>query len=282
MNKEQEWTEIIGAKTGLFDFHLDQIWRYRDLLILLVKRDFYAGYKQTLLGPFWFVIQPLFATFVYTVVFGRIAKIPTDGVPPSLFFMTGVTAWNYFSDCITRTSSTFVANAGIFGKVYFPRMIVPLSNVVSSLIKFGIQFALLLVFIGFYYLNGSDINPNKYILLTPLLLLIMAGMGLGFGILISSLTTKYRDLRNFMGFGVQLLMYATPIVYPLSMVPEKFQVISRLNPMTAVIETFKHAFLGGGELDLLMLGYSFCFMIVLLLIGLMLFTKVERSFMDTV
>lgn len=282
MNKEEEWTEIIESKGSWLDFHLDQIWKYRDLLLLLVKRDFYAGYKQTLFGPFWFVIQPLFSAFVYTVVFGRIAKIPTDGVPPTLFFMTGVTAWNYFSDCITRTSSTFVANAGIFGKVYFPRMVVPLSNVVSSLIKFGIQFVTLLVFIGFYYLNGSNVRPNAYVMLTPLLLVIMAGMGLGFGIIISSLTIKYRDLRNFMGFGVQLLMYATPIVYPLSMVPDKFRIISNLNPMTSVIETFKYAFLGGGELNLLMLGYSFCVMLLLLFIGLMLFSRVEKSFMDTV
>ena len=282
MNKEENWSDIIQSKSGWFEFHLDQIWKYRDLLVLFVRRDFYAGYKQTLFGPFWFVIQPVFATFAYTIIFGKVAKIPTDSIPPTVFYMTGITAWNYFSDCLTRTSSTFTSNAGIFGKVYFPRMIVPLSNVVSSLIRFVIQFLLLLSFIAFYYFKGANVHPNVWMLLTPLLLLVMAGMGLGFGIVISSLTTKYRDLQNFMGFGVQLLMYATPVVYPLSMVPEEFKFVSLINPMTGIIETFKYAFLGGGELNFMLLGYSFVFTIVLLFIGLMLFNRIEKSFMDTV
>ena len=282
MNKEENWSDIIQSKSGWFEFHLDQIWKYRDLLFLFVRRDFYAGYKQTLFGPFWFVIQPVFATFTYTIIFGKVAKIPTDGIPPAVFYMTGITAWNYFSDCLNRTSSTFTSNAGIFGKVYFPRMIVPLSNVVSSLIRFIIQFLLLLSFIAYYYLKSANVHPNAWMLLTPFLLLIMAGMGLGFGIVISSLTTKYRDLQNFMGFGVQLLMYATPVVYPLSMVPEEFKFVSLINPMTGIVETFKYAFLGGGELNFMLLGYSFAFMVVLLFVGLMLFNKVEKSFMDTV
>lgn len=241
-----------------------------------------AVYKQMLLGPLWFVLQPIFSTFIYTVIFGQIAKIPTDGIPPVLFYMTGITAWNYFADCLGRTSSTFTSNAGIFGKVYFPRMIVPLSNVISSLTKFGIQFLLLLAFIAFFYFTGENVRPNIWVLLTPFLILIMAGMGLGIGIIVSSLTTKYRDLQNFMGFGVQLLMYATPIVYPLSMLEGNYRTLALLNPMTTIIETFKYAFLGAGELNLLFIGYSFLIMILLLFAGLVLFNKIEKSFMDTV
>lgn len=280
--EKEEWTDVIRSRTKWFDFHLEQIWQFRDLLFLFVKRDFIAVYKQTLLGPLWFFLQPIFSTLIYTVIFGRIAKIPTDSIPPALFYMTGITAWNYFSDCIGRTSSTFVSNAGIFGKVYFPRMIVPLSNVISSLMKFGIQFAMLLAFITFYYYKGANVHPNAWVLLTPLLIVIMAGMGLGFGIIISSLTTKYRDLSYFMGFGVQLLMYATPIVYPLSIVHGKLRIISMLNPMTPIVEIFKNAFLGGGEINLPHLGYSFIVMIFLLFFGLLLFNKIEKSFMDTV
>lgn len=278
----KEWTHIIRARTNWFNFELNQIWHFRDLLFLFVRRDFVAVYKQTLLGPLWFFLQPVFSTLIYTVIFGKVAKIPTDGIPSVLFYMTGITAWNYFSDCLNRTSSTFISNAGIFGKVYFPRMIVPLSNVISSLIKFGIQFLLLLVFIAFYYFKGANVHPNAWALLTPLLILIMAGMGLGIGIIISSLTTKYRDLQNFMGFGVQLLMYATPVVYPLSMLHGKLRTIALLNPMTPIVETFKYAFLGGGELNFMQLGYSALVMILLLFIGLLLFNKIEKSFMDTV
>ncbi len=282
MDTEEKWTDVIEAKSGWFNFHLEQIWKFRDLLFLFVRRDFIAGYKQTLLGPLWFFIQPIFSTLIFTVIFGHIAKIPTDGIPPLLFYMTGITAWNYFSDCISRTSSTFTANAGIFGKVYFPRMIVPLSNVISSLIKFGIQFLLLLAFIAYYLFKGANVHPNAWVFFTPVLLLIMAGLGLGFGIIISSLTTKYKDLQFFMGFGVQLLMYATPIVYPLSMVQGKLRIIAMLNPMTPIIETFKNAFLGGGEVNLMHLGYSALVMLFLLFFGLLLFNKIEKSFMDTV
>jgi len=280
--EKEEWTDVIRARTNWFDFHLDQIWKFRDLLFLFVRRDFVAVYKQMLLGPLWFVLQPVFSTLIYTVIFGKVAKIPTDGIPPVLFYMTGITAWNYFSDCLNRTSSTFTSNAGIFGKVYFPRMIVPLSNVISSLIKFAIQFLLLLAFIAFYYFKGANVHPNAWVLLTPLLIVIMAGMGLGVGIIVSSLTTKYRDLQNFMGFGVQLLMYATPIVYPLSMLKGNYRLIALLNPMTTIVETFKYAFLGGGELNFMLLGYSVLIMFLLLFIGLLLFNKIEKSFMDTV
>lgn len=281
MNKEH-WTHIIKARTGWFDIKLSELWAYRDLIFLFVRRDFVSTYKQTLLGPFWFCVQPVFSTLVYTLIFSRVAQIPTDGIPPALFYMTGITAWNYFSDCLAKTSSTFTANAGIFGKVYFPRMTVPVSLVISNLIKFGIQFLLLLGFIAFYYLKGANVGLNSWVLLTPLLLIIMAGLGLGFGIIISSLTTKYRDFQYFMGFGVQLLMYATPIVYPLSILDGKFRIIALLNPMTSIVETFKYAYLGGSEVNILYLGYSFFIMILLLLIGILIFHKVEKTFMDTV
>jgi lipopolysaccharide transport system permease protein len=282
VTKDTTWTTEIHPRTGWLDLQLSQVWAYRDLVFLFVKRDFVASYKQTILGPFWFFIQPVFSTIVYTVIFSQIAKIPTDGVPPTLFYMTGITAWNYFADCLTKTSSTFTANAAIFGKVYFPRMIVPISIVISNLVKFGVQFFLLISLILFYYLKGASIAPNIWILTTPLLLIIMAGIGLGFGILISSLTTKYRDLQYLMSFGVQLLMYASPIVYPLSMLEGKMRVIALMNPMTPIIETFKYAYLGGKEINFLYLGYSFLTMVVLLIVGLIIFHKVEKKFMDTV
>jgi lipopolysaccharide transport system permease protein len=280
--ENEEWTDVIQSQTKWFDFHLDQIWQFRDLLFLFVKRDFVAVYKQTILGPLWFFIQPIFSTIIFTVIFGTVAKIPTDGMPPTLFYMAGITAWNYFADCLNRTSTTFTANAGIFGKVYFPRMIVPISNVISSLIKFGIQFLLFLVFVAFYYFKGASFHPNRWMFFTPVLLLIMAGIGLGFGIIISSLTTKYRDLQYLMGFGVQLLMYATPIVYPLSILHGKLRIIALLNPMTPIVETFKYAFLGGGGVNLIHLGYSVFIMFLLLFLGLLIFNRIEKSFMDTV
>lgn len=279
---DSEWTLEIKPVSGWFNFHLKDIWRYRDLLFMFVKRDFVAVYKQTILGPFWFFLQPILTTITFTIVFGNIAKIPTDGIPPSLFYMTGIVCWSYFSDCLTRTSSTFIANANIFGKVYFPRLVTPLSNIISLLIKFSIQLMLLIIFLIYYKLNGADVHPNMYLLLTPFLILLMAGLGLGFGIIVSSLTTKYRDLTFLVSFGVQLLMYATPVIYPLSVLPEKYRWIVMANPMTAIIDTFRYAFLGAGSFNPGNLLYTTVFMIVILSIGIVVFNRVEKTFMDTV
>ena len=285
MGQEANIHEIITPKKHLFDVNLKEVWNYKDLLILFVRRDFVAVYKQTVLGPIWFFIQPIFTTLIFTVVFGQLADIPTDGLPQILFYMCGITCWNYFAECLTKTSNTFVANANIFGKVYFPRLVLPISIVISNLLKFAIQFLLFIGFLLFYYLDGAQINPNKFMLLLPFLLILMAGLGLGFGILISSLTTKYRDFQFLLTFGVQLFMYATPVVYPLSLAKEKlgpYSWIAEANPMTSIVETMKFAFLGQGEFSWYYLGYSFIFMITTLTIGTLVFNKVEQTFMDTV
>ncbi|MCB9283046.1 MAG: ABC transporter permease [Lewinellaceae bacterium] len=278
----EEWTTIITPHRSLLDLKLKEVWRYRDLLTLFVRRDFVAQYKQTILGPLWHFIQPLFSTLVFTVVFGKLAGIPTDGIPPMLFYLAGLTNWNYFSACLTGTANTFVGNQGIFGKVYFPRLVTPLSVVTSNMIKYGIQLTLFLGFYVYFLIRGAPITPNAYILLFPLLVILLAGLGLGFGLLISSMTTKYRDLTVLLGFGVQLLMYATPVIYPLSEVPERYRLLVALNPMTSVIETFKYGILGQGTFSWGYLGYSFAFMVVLLLLGIVVFNKTERNFMDTV
>ena len=277
--------EIILPKKSLLDVNLREIWQYRDLLYLFVKRDFVSTYKQTILGPVWFIIQPIFTTIIFTIIFGKLASIPTDNLPPVLFYMCGITCWNYFSECLTKTSNTFTTNANIFGKVYFPRLVVPISIVISNLFKFMIQGMIFIIILIYYYYFGSNINPNKTIILLPVFLIIMAGLGLGFGILISSLTTKYRDFQFLVVFGVQLFMYATPIVYPMSLAKEKlgsFSWIAYANPMSSIVEAMKFAFLGQGELSFYNLIYSFSFMIVLLLIGVITFNKVEQTFMDTV
>lgn len=279
---ESEWTLEIKPVSGWFNFHLKDIWRYRDLLFMFVRRDFVAVYKQTILGPFWFFVQPILTSITFNIVFGSIARIPTDNIPPFLFYMSGIVCWSYFSDCLTRTSSTFISNANIFGKVYFPRLVSPLSNILSLLMKFGIQMLLLTGFLIYYKLNGAPVNPNIYILLTPILILLMAGLGLGFGIIVSSLTTKYRDLTFLVSFGVQLLMYATPVIYPLSALPEKYKWIVLANPMTAIIDTFRYAFLGAGTFMPENLIYSTVFMLIILSIGIIIFNRVEKTFMDTV
>lgn len=279
---EGDWTLEIKPVSGWFNFHIKDIWRYRDLLFMFVRRDFVAVYKQTILGPFWFFLQPILTTITFTIVFGNIAKIPTDGIPPLLFYMSGIVCWGYFADCLTRTSSTFITNANIFGKVYFPRLVSPLSNVISLLMKFGIQMLLLIGFLIYYKTKGVNVNPNIHILLTPLLIILMGGLGLGFGIIVSSLTTKYRDLAFLVNFGVQLLMYATPVIYPLSALPEKYRWIVLANPMTAIVDTFRYAFLGAGTFNPGNLIYSACFMIVILSIGIIVFNRVEKTFMDTV
>jgi len=280
--QEEEWTKVIGPKRGWFDINLSNLWNYRDLIILFVKRDFVAFYKQTILGPLWFLLQPLFTTIVLTIIFGRIAHIPTDGLPQVLFYMCGIVIWNYFADCLNKTSDTFVTNAHIFGKVYFPRLVVPVSIVITNLITFAIQFLLFLSFFSYFYLAGSDIKMSFWVFLTPLLLLQMAALGLGLGILISSLTTKYRDLRYVVGFGVQLWMYATPIVYPMSQIPEKWQWVFALNPMAAIVEMARFAFLGAGDVQPWNVGMSLGMTVLVLLAGIIMFSRIEKTFMDTV
>jgi len=282
MDQEENWTLVIRSRRSWWDFHLRELWRYRDLVGLFVRRDFVSVYKQTILGPVWYLIQPLMTTIVFTVIFGNIAGLPTDGLPPFLFYLSGTVIWSYFADCLNKTSLVFVNNANLFGKVYFPRLSVPLSIVISNMVSFVIQFALFLAFTLFFWLRGAAIEPNLGILLTPLLVLMMAGFGLGFGIIVSSLTTRYRDLRFLVGFGVQLWMYATPVIYPISSVPEPLQPLIQANPITPIVETFRYAFLGAGTVYPFSLLYSLAFMLVVLLIGALLFNRVEATFMDTV
>lgn len=278
----EKWDKEITPKKSLFDLNLNQIWKFRDLLFLFVWRDFVSVYKQTILGPLWFFIQPILTSITFTIIFGNFAQISTDGMPKIIFYMAGITMWNYFADCLNKTSNTFVVNQGLFGKVYFPRLIVPLSIIVTNLLKFGIQIILFIVFWTYFYLTTDTMQPNWYILIFPLLIIIMAALGLGFGMVISALTTKYRDLTFLIGFGVQLLMYASPIIYPMSTVPEKYQWLIKLNPMTSIIDTFKHALMGTGSFDLYNLLYSCVFAVCILFLGLVVFNKVEKSFIDTV
>jgi lipopolysaccharide transport system permease protein len=280
--EENQWDLIIQPQRSLFDLHMGDLWRYRDLVMLFVRRDFVSVYKQTILGPLWYLIQPLLTTLTFTVIFGNIAQLPTDGLPQFLFYMSGTVIWTYFAECLTKTSNTFVQNAHLFGKVYFPRLAVPVSILFSNLITFGIQFAFFLAFMGFFALSGAQIRPNLWILFSPVLVLMMAGLGFGFGIIISSLTTKYRDLRFLVQFGVQLLMYATPVIYPASSIPERFQWAIKLNPMTPIVETFRYAFLGAGSMNSLAWLYSFGFMAVIVVVGAVMFNRVEATFMDTV
>ena len=280
--QEDEWDIVISPRKSLFDLQLREVWRYWDLLTLFIRRDLVAQYKQTILGPLWYFIQPLFTTLVFTVVFGRLAGISTDGLPPILFYLAGVTNWNYFAESLKKTSTTFKSNSNLFGKVYFPRIVVPLSVVITNLLKYGIQ---LLLFAGFYIyfiIQGAPVGLNTAALLFPVLVLILAGLGLGFGLLVTSMTTKYRDLSFLLQFGVQLLMYATPVIYPLSEVPEQYRWLVALNPMTSVIETFKYGILGTGTFEWSYLAYSFGFMVVLLLLGTAVFNRTEKNFMDTV
>jgi len=277
------WDLVIRPRTAWFDLHLADLWRYRDLTAMFVWRDYVAQYKQTILGPLWHILQPLLTTIIFTIIFGKMAKLPTDDLPPLLFYMGGVTCWSYFADCVNRTSLTFINNADIFGKVYFPRLIVPVSIVISSMIKFAIQFALFLAFLIFYWAQGTGIHPNAAIALTPLLLLLMAGLSLSVGIVVSALTTRYRDLQQLVAFGVQLMMFATPVVYPLSMIGGgNFRWLILANPMTPIVETFRYSYLGRGVFDVGYLFYSAGITVAVLLIGIVLFNRVERTFMDTV
>jgi lipopolysaccharide transport system permease protein len=290
MNKEAteiqpEWDLVIEPQNSLFELHLKDVWRYRDLLWLLVKRDFVSFYKQTILGPLWFFIQPLFTTIIFTFIFGNLAGLSTDGLPKPLFYMAGITAWSYFADCLTKTSTVFRDNAHIFGKVYFPRLIMPLSIVVSNLVRFGVQMLLFFVMIGYYLVQnemGSLFHPNIYVVLFPVLVLMMALLGLGLGLIITALTTKYRDLAFLITFGVQLMMYGTTVIYPLSAAPEKYRWLIELNPMTGIIEAFRYGFLGQGVFTVDSFGYSVIFTLVSLLFGVLIFNKTEKTFVDTV
>lgn len=279
----EQWTEVIKPQTGLLDINLKEVWRYRDLLTLLVKRDFIATYKQTILGPLWFFIQPILTTVMFVVIFSRIAGISTDGLPPLLFYLAGTTMWNYFSECLNKTATVFKDNAAIFGKVYFPRLIMPLSIVVSSLVKFAIQIALFLVVWVYFLASSGKIHPNIYLALLPLLIVLMAGLGLGLGLIISSMTNKYKDLVFLLTFAVQLAMYATPVIYPLSSITNPtYRLLLQANPMTSIVETFRYGFLGSGVMDWGALLYTTIFTIVVLVLGVIVFNKVEKSFMDTV
>ena len=273
---------VIEPQNSLFELHLKDVWRYRDLLWLLVKRDFVSFYKQTILGPLWFFIQPLFTTIIFTFIFGNLAGLSTDGLPQPLFYMAGITAWNYFADCLTKTSTVFKDNANIFGKVYFPRLIMPLSIVVSNLVRFSVQMILFFLMVGYYAFIRANFHMNLYVLLFPVLVLLMALLGLGLGLIITALTTKYRDLAFLITFGVQLMMYATTVIYPLSAAPADYKWIIELNPMTGIIEAFRYGFLGEGVLTFATLGYSVIVTVVSLLLGVVIFNKTEKTFVDTV
>lgn len=278
----EKWTTIIKPKTGWFDIDLKELFQYKDLITMFVKRDFKTLYKQTILGPLWIIINPLLTTVMYTIVFGNIANISTDGMPQIVFYMLGTTVWTYFSTSLTKTATTFTGNAAIFGKVYFPRLVTPISTVVSGLINFAVQFVMFLCFAIYYYIVGAPIQPNIYILLTPLLLVELAALALGFGIIISSLTTKYRDLGVLVTFGVQLWMYATPVVYPASQLGGKLKTLMMLNPISPIVEAFRYAFLGSGEMPWTYLGISVVSTFIVMFIGVILFSRVEKTFMDTV
>jgi lipopolysaccharide transport system permease protein len=282
--KAEHWDMIIKPKSGLLDLHLAEVWRYRDLLWLFVRRDFVAQYRQTILGFLWHVIQPILTTLMFLLIFRNIANISTDNIePPFLFYMAGITVWNYFSTVLTTISTTFITNAPIFGKVYFPRLVLPLSVALSNIVKFGIQFGLLLLFMIYNVFRGHPIHVTVYWLFIPVLLALMAGIGLGLGIIISALTTKYRDLNILMTFAVQLAMYATPVAYPLSYLKGKsYSWVININPMTSIVEAFRFAVFGKGSFDPQGLAYSTIFMFISLFIGILIFNKVEKTFMDTV
>lgn len=282
ISQDQKWTDVIGQQRGWLDWRLPELWRARDLIMLFVRRDFVSVYKQTILGPLWYLIQPLLTTLTFTVIFGRIAALPTDKVPDFIFYLAGSVIWAYFAECLNKTSMTFISNSGLFGKVYFPRLAVPISILISNLIAFIIQFTLFLLFVFYYWLVAGVLTPNWSVILLPVYILMMAGLGLGLGIIVSALTTRYRDLQFLVRFGVQLLMYATPVIYPLSSIPEKYQIFIRANPMTSIVEGFRYSFLGSGTIDIWNLLYSFVFMLATLVIGILLFNRIEATFMDTV
>jgi lipopolysaccharide transport system permease protein len=276
-----EWDHVIESKSSLFDLRLKEVWHYRDLLFLFVRRDFVTVYKQTILGPLWFFIQPILTTITFTIIFGNVAQLSTDGAPKLAFYMAGITLWNYFSTCLTSVAGVFNTNASIFGKVYFPRLIMPLTIVISNLMKFGVQFMMFIIFVFYFYFNGQ-IQPNSWILFTPIIILLMAVISMGLGLILSSMMTKYKDLNQLISFGIQLAMYATPVIYPSSSVPENFRMILQLNPLNGLFDYMRYAYLGVGDFSLNSLIYPSIFAIVILAIGVVIFNKVQKSFMDTV
>ena len=277
----EQWDSVIESRHSLFDINLKELWHYRDLLVLFVRRDFVTVYKQTILGPLWFFIQPLLTTITFTIIFGNVAQLSTDGAPKLVFYMAGITLWGYFSTCLTTVSGVFNANAGIFGKVYFPRLIMPLTIVISNLMKFGVQFLLFICFVIYFTLQ-NQIQPNNWIMLTPLIIVLMALISMGIGLILSSMTTKYKDLNQLIGFGVQLFMYATPVIYPSSSVPLDYQWVVELNPLVGLFDYMRFAYLGVGEFTILDLVYPSIFSIVILAIGVLVFNKTQKTFMDTV
>jgi lipopolysaccharide transport system permease protein len=276
-----KWT-IIKPKNSLLALNLGDVWRYRDLVRMFVVRDFVTLYKQTILGPLWFIIQPLFTSGMYSLIFGRLANISTDQTPQLLFYMAGIINWGYFSECLTKTADTFTSNAGVFGKVYFPRLTVPVTNIVTGVIRYAIQFTVFLVFYFIFLFRGAAISPNWMIVLTPVLLVYIAVLATGYGLWISSVTTKYRDLRFALPFVVQLWMYATPVVYPLSLVPDEYKALMVLNPLVPAIELFKKAYLGAGTVNLYHAGLSALITLLIVVSGIIIFNKTEKTFMDTV
>ena len=282
MNEQQIWTEEIKSQNTLFSINFKEVWHYRDLLLMLVKRDYVTFYKQTILGPIWFFIQPLMTTVVYLVLFGQIAKLSTDGAPQIAFYLAGITIWNYFSEALTKTSTVFKDNASLFGKVYFPRLIMPLAIVCSGLMKFAIQFGLFIAVVLYFTFVNPKIHPNLWVLLTPFLVLLMATFALGLGMIFSSLTTKYKDLVFLLTFGIQLFMYATPVVYPTSAMPTKFAWLLHINPLTGIFECFRYAYLGTGSFQPMDLFLSTVLIGILFFIGIVIYNKVEKTFMDTV
>jgi lipopolysaccharide transport system permease protein len=282
MKIEQQWTEEIKSNDSLFFINFREVWQYRDLLFMLVKKEYITFYKQTILGPIWFFLQPILTTVIYVLLFGQIAKLSTDGSPQIAFYLAGITLWNYFSECLTKTSSVFRDNAAVMGKVYFPRLIMPLSIVVSGLMKFAIQFGLFICVILYFTFAEELIHPNAWVLATPFLLLLMASFSLGTGMIFSSLTTKYKDLMFLLTFGIQLLMYATPVVYSIASIPEKYKWILNANPLTGIFECFRYGFLGSGSFEPSSLIMSTIITAIILVVGIVIFNKVEKSFMDTV
>lgn len=282
MTEEKQPSYFINSKQSVFSLNLKEVWDYRDLLLMLVKKDFITFYKQTVLGPLWFIIQPLLTTGIYIILFGNIAKLSTDGVPQVLFYLSGITVWNYFSESLTKTSSVFTSNAGMFGKVYFPRLIMPLAIVTSSLMKFAVQFGIFIIVLLYFVIFTNEVQPNIWILFTPVLILLMALFALGMGMIFSSMTTKYKDLTFLLTFGVQLFMYITPVVYPISALPEKYRFFVYMNPLSSIFECFRYAFLGSGSFDVMNILWSSLFILFIVILGTVIFNKVEKSFMDTV
>ncbi|RLZ12694.1 ABC transporter permease [Faecalibacter macacae] len=278
----KKWTHIIQSKHNILSIDFKEIWYYRDLIYLLVKRDFIISFKQTILGPLWFFINPILTTVMFIVIFGRVANLSTDGAPMLPFYLAGVTLWNYFSSCLTSISTVFRGNASVFGKVYFPRLVMPISIVLSNLLRFGVQFLLLILIVLYYYISDGSVQPNIWILITPVLLFLMASLAMAIGLIFSALTTKYKDFSMLLGFGVSLAMYITPVVMPASAFPDKYKWIINLNPLTGIFECFKYAYLGFGGFNFIMLLYTTLFTFIFLVIGILVFNKTEKTFLDTV